>query len=119
MASENKIAEAALIGPAERKRLLRSSFLFSDLPDEMLDRLTSLSTTRRLDRGELLFSRGDDGDALYAVIAGLIRIWISSEGGKELILGLMEPGDAFGEIGPARRTAAHRQRHRRRGLRCC
>lgn len=98
MASDVKVAEATLIGPAERKRLLRSSFLFSDLPDEMLDRLTSLSTTRRLDRGELLFSRGDDGDALYAVIAGLIRIWISSEGGKELILGLMEPGDAFGEI---------------------
>lgn len=98
MASDVKTAEATLIGPGERKRLLRSSFLFSHLPDEMLDRLTSLSTTRRLDRGELLFSRGDEGDALYGVIAGLIRIWISSEGGKELILGLMEPGDIFGEI---------------------
>ncbi len=93
------MAEAApLIGQQERRRLLRGSFLFSELPDDMLDRLTNLSTTRQLTRGEMLFSRGDDGDALYAVVSGLVRIWISSGNGKELILGLMEPGDLFGEI---------------------
>src|SRR5690606_37755363 len=60
--------------------------------------VVQLSRTRRLAKGTMLFQQGDEGDALYGVVEGLIRICITGESGKELTLGLMEPGVIFGEI---------------------
>ena len=82
----------------ERQALIRRSFLFKDVGDGVLDRLANLSVTKQLDRRETLFNRGDEGDALYAVIEGLVRIWVGSDSGKELTFSIMEPGDVFGEI---------------------
>ncbi len=82
----------------ERQALIRRSFLFKDVGDTVLERLSSLSVTKQLGRRETLFNRGDEGDALYAVIDGLVRIWVGSDSGKELTFSMMEPGDVFGEI---------------------
>src|SRR3546814_3017436 len=68
------------------------------MEETMLGRLARLSQTHRLPRGNLLFQQGEEGDALYGVAEGLIRIWVSGDGGKELTLQLLEPGDVFGEI---------------------
>ena len=83
---------------SERQALIRRSFLFHDVAQPILDRLAQLSVTKELDRRENLFSRGDEGDALYEVVEGLVRIWVGSETGKELTFSIMEPGDVFGEI---------------------
>src|SRR6185503_18628365 len=48
--------------------------------------------------GEVVFSQGDPGDALYAVITGKIRISAGAADGREIFLNIMEPGDTFGEI---------------------
>src|SRR3546814_1109745 len=68
------------------------------MEETMLGRLARLSQTHRLPRGNLLFQQGEEGDALYGVAEGLIRIWVSGDGVKELTLQLLEPGDVFGEI---------------------
>src|SRR3546814_17627816 len=68
------------------------------MEETMLGRLARLSQTHRLPRGNLLFQQGEEGDALYGVAEGLIRIWVSGDGGKELTLQLLEPGDVFGAI---------------------
>lgn len=83
---------------SERQALIRRSFLFQDVAQPIIDRLAQLSVTKQLDRRENLFSRGDEGDALYAVVEGLVRIWVGSDTGKELTFSIMEPGDVFGEI---------------------
>ena len=83
---------------SERQALIRRSFLFKDVPQPILERLATLSVTKHLDRRETLFNRGDEGDALYAVVEGLVRIWVGSDSGKELTFSIMEPGDVFGEI---------------------
>ena len=83
---------------SERQALIRRSFLFKDVPQPILERLAGLSVTKQLDRRETLFNRGDEGDALYAVVDGLVRIWVGSDSGKELTFSMMEPGDVFGEI---------------------
>ncbi len=82
----------------ERQALIRRSFLFREVPQPILERLSGLSVTRQLARRETLFNRGDEGDALYAVVEGLVRIWVGSDSGKELTFSIMEPGDVFGEI---------------------
>jgi len=83
---------------SERQALIRRSFLFRDVPQPILERVAALSVTKHLDRRETLFNRGDDGDALYAVVEGMVRIWVGSDSGKELTFSMMEPGDVFGEI---------------------
>ncbi|WP_162913074.1 Crp/Fnr family transcriptional regulator [Rhodospirillaceae bacterium SYSU D60014] len=86
------------IGGADKERLIRSSFLFHDADPDLLQRLVRLSRVQQIGKGALLFQQGDEGNALFGVITGLIRIWVAGRGGKELTLGLMEPGDVFGEI---------------------
>jgi CRP/FNR family transcriptional regulator, cyclic AMP receptor protein len=87
-----------LLDPARREALLRRSFVFKDLPPELLAGLAQIAKLRRLEDERLLFQQGDEGDALFAVVEGLIRISVVGRGGKAFTLGLMEPGDVFGEI---------------------
>lgn len=82
----------------QREALLRRSFIFKDLPQDLLSGLARITTTRRIANGQTLFQQGDEGDALYAVIDGLIRISVVGRAGKALTLALLEPGDLFGEI---------------------
>ena len=82
----------------DRVRLIRGSFIFRGLESELIGRLAALSHVKRLAKGAILFQQGDEGDALYGVIAGLVRISVANAAGREITLGLMEPGDVFGEI---------------------
>jgi CRP-like cAMP-binding protein len=91
-------AGAGELASAVKEKLIRNSVIFGGLDDESLRALVQVSRTRRLRKGTMLFQQGDEGDALYGVVDGLIRICIAGESGKELTLGLMEPGDIFGEI---------------------
>lgn len=48
--------------------------------------------------GELIFSRGDAGNALFLVTAGRVRLSILTSDGRELSFDHAVPGDVFGEI---------------------
>ncbi len=55
-------------------------------------------TIVRLNEGEVLFRRGDLGDAFYIIKAGQVRIYTADEDGQELTLATLGPGESFGEI---------------------
>lgn len=78
--------------------MLQGSPLFRGLPPATLDRIAALATQRGHRRGEIVFSAGDPGDALYGVVSGRIRISAGTAEGREIFLNVMEPGDTFGEI---------------------
>jgi CRP-like cAMP-binding protein len=80
------------------KMMLKQSPLFRGLAAESLERVASLAAPRHCRAGEIVFSQGDPGDALYAVITGRIRISTGNTEGREISLNVMEPGDTFGEI---------------------
>ena len=90
--------EASTDPGAAARRLLRQNYLFAGLPDPLLDRLAVHAQWRAYPRGETIFSQGDEGDALYGVVSGRVRISTTSPEGREVFLNIMEPGDAFGEI---------------------
>jgi CRP-like cAMP-binding protein len=48
--------------------------------------------------GEVLFERGDPGDAFYVIESGRIRIFTHDEEGNELTLNTLGAGEAFGEL---------------------
>ncbi len=78
--------------------LVGRSYLFRDLDPPTRARVAGLAHQRRLGDGETLFLKGDEGDALYGVLAGKIRITATSAGGREVLLNILEPGEVFGEI---------------------
>ena len=82
----------------DKHTLLAGHYLFRDVDPGVVERLGEMSVTRRLESGEQLFQKGDDGDALYGVLSGNVAIYIGSPTGREIILNVMEAGDMFGEI---------------------
>src|SRR5689334_1928970 len=53
------------------------------------------SSTRRKD--EVIFSQGDSADAVFYIQAGRVKLAVTSEQGKEAVVGLLEVGAFFGE----------------------
>jgi CRP/FNR family transcriptional regulator, cyclic AMP receptor protein len=90
--------------------VLRKHPIFSDLEPEALDQLCRYAKHATLKRGATLFSKGDPGNSLYAVISGSVKMSISSPDGRNAILNIVGPGEIFGEIalldGRARSTDA-------------
>ncbi len=80
------------------KMMLQRSPLFRRLSPPALQRIAELAVQRGFRNGEIVFSQGDPGDALYAVVTGKIRISAGAADGREIFLNIMEPGDTFGEI---------------------
>ena len=80
------------------KAVLRHNYLFRGLSDATLDGIASLAVKRTYYKNSVIFSQGDEGDALFGVVSGRVRISASAPGGREVFLIIMEPGDTFGEI---------------------
>lgn len=87
-----------MAGSPQFVRLLTVNPFFSGLGREAIEAIAGLCTTRRLGADETLFFKGDEGDALYAVRRGQIRIVTGTAGGRGLTLNLLGPGDVFGEV---------------------
>lgn len=83
---------------AGRDELLKSHYLFKDLAPSSIERIAALGVTRTLGANQPLFSKGDEGDALYGVLHGRIRISAVAPSGKEVILNVINPGEIFAEI---------------------
>src|SRR5882724_6007726 len=77
---------------------IRSVPLFASLDDEATRELRSLIRTRDVATGIALFRTGDDGDAMYLIESGRVRIAVTDEDKKEIILAELARGDFFGEM---------------------
>lgn len=78
--------------------LLQSIPLFGQLaPDEIDAMLASARLVQHRAR-EMIFAKGSAGDALYAVLAGSVRLSIPAADGREVELGILRPGELFGEV---------------------
>jgi CRP/FNR family transcriptional regulator, cyclic AMP receptor protein len=78
--------------------LLGLNPLFSGLGADSINKITALCHTQCLAAGEILFQKGDRGDALFGIRRGQIRIETGSADGGRLALNFLGAGDLFGEI---------------------
>ncbi len=74
-----------------------SGFL-SEASEELREMLAAQATELTLDKGEVLFEQGDEGDALYAILSGNLEVSFLAMSGRKLSLSMMRPGEVFGEI---------------------
>ena len=78
--------------------MLRKIPLFSTLDDNEMNYLKNVAVKRSFPKNTILFSRGDESDALYLLYKGSAKAIINDETGKEIVLSTIGPGEYFGEI---------------------
>ena len=79
--------------------LLRNVPLFSALPEPQLVLLTSAVSRRSFTRGTTIISAGDVTESLYVVVSGRLKVMMSDDEGREVILAILGPNEFFGEMG--------------------
>jgi uncharacterized membrane protein len=77
---------------------LRSVPLFASLDDDAAKELRSLLREKTVPRNTALFNQGDQGNAMYLIESGRVRISIRDEDEQELTLAELAQGDFFGEM---------------------
>jgi len=93
---------------AADESVIRSAPLFSALNDEEAASLRASMTQVKVSKGHTLFKEGDEGDRLYVVLEGKLKLGTTSIDGRENLLSILGPGEMFGELSlfdPEPRTA--------------
>jgi len=78
--------------------LLKRTQLFGELDEQTLAHLANKAVERSYKKGQLIFHQGDAGDSLFVVVEGLIKVFVTSEDGDEMVLVTLQPPDTFGEL---------------------
>lgn len=89
--------------------VLKDTPLFEALSDEDASALRAGIIHVHLDRSERLFSEGDDGDKLYIILEGKIKLTKAAPDGRENLLSVHGPGEMFGELSLFDPDPAHLQ----------
>ena len=80
------------------EQLLRSSPLFGGMDGANARSLIAMMTRRELAKGDVIFNEGDEGQALYVLVKGKVKMARTARDGRENLLGLLGVGDMLGEL---------------------
>ena len=93
----------------QEDEVVRRAPLFTALDDAAADSLRASMDTVKIAKGSILFKEGDDGEHLYVIVEGKIKLGTSSGDGRENLLSILGPGEMFGELSlfdPGPRTSS-------------
>lgn len=77
---------------------VKSVMFFEGLPEEKFNKLAEISIIKKYNKGEILFEADVPAHGFFAPIKGRVKIFRTSLSGKEQILHVFGPGEAFGEV---------------------
>lgn len=83
--------------PASITEFLAEQPLFQALSAADRNTLKKASQVRRLQKGEMLFRKGDKPTSLVLVLSGNILLAVSSPQGERKVMGIHDPGHSIGE----------------------
>jgi CRP-like cAMP-binding protein len=94
----------------QEEEVVRRAPLFTALDEAAAISLRASMDTVKIAKGSILFKEGDDGEHLYVIIDGKLKLGTSSGDGRENLLSILGPGEMFGELslfdpGPRTSTA--------------
>ena len=78
---------------------LKTFPLFQGLSDDTLAAIARLAMMRRVPRGQTVMHAGDRSDYVYFILTGSLKVVVSDEDGREVILSILGQGELFGEMG--------------------
>jgi len=82
--------------------------LFAALDAEGAAALRASLVERHVPKGQALFHEGEPGDHMYVIVQGKVKLGQTSSDGRESLLGVLGPGEMFGELSlfdPGMRTS--------------
>jgi CRP-like cAMP-binding protein len=82
----------------EAREALRRVLFLRDANDEVLRTLLARARIVKVQRGEVLFLRGEPCHGLHVVLDGAIRVYNSSSNGREQVIGVERGGSVIGEL---------------------
>lgn len=72
--------------------------LFKNLSAEDLEKISQYASTRSFPKNTVVINEGDDTDSLYLIDKGSVKVYLSDNNGKEVIINTLETGEYFGEL---------------------
>jgi CRP/FNR family cyclic AMP-dependent transcriptional regulator len=72
--------------------------LFSTLDRDERETLSAHAVTRTYRKNTIVINEGDVGDSMYVVLSGQLKVFLSDDEGKEIVINMMGPGEYFGEL---------------------
>ena len=77
---------------------LKDFILFSELNNKQLNEISKLIKTKTYPAGYTLFQEGDNGDRVFFLKEGKVKVMKTKMDGSVQILEIIQPGDVFGEV---------------------
>ncbi len=78
--------------------MLRDVPLFTQLRESDMERIAQAAHTRTYAKNSIIAFEDRPGEALYVVLSGQVKIVLTAEDGREVILSTRSKGDFFGEM---------------------
>ena len=78
--------------------ILKSLFLFKNLPDEQIKELGKISHIEKFRAGETLFMEGDEANYLNILVKGVLRIYKTDNKGHEVTITYLCPVSLVAEV---------------------
>lgn len=78
--------------------MLENVPLFDGLSDEDLKILETHARRKTYRKNTIVVEKGDDTTSLFILLSGEVKVFITEESGKEVVLGTQGTGDYFGEL---------------------
>src|SRR3989304_7243155 len=78
--------------------IISNARIFGSLNSEDIKALAKMGEKRQWRKGSQISSEGDEGDAIYLVLSGKVKVVLYGEEGREIVLSTMKEGDIFGEM---------------------
>ena len=94
----------------QEDEVVRRAPLFTALDDAQAASLRASMDSVKISKGGILFKEGDEGEHVYVIFEGKLKLGTSSGDGRENLLSILGPGEMFGELslfdpGPRTSTA--------------
>lgn len=86
-------------GPQDVGKLLAATEIFAALDADALESIARGAVRRRYDAGQVVFLEGEPCTGLYVVEEGWLKAVKASPSGREQVVRLVGPGEAFNAVG--------------------
>jgi CRP/FNR family transcriptional regulator, cyclic AMP receptor protein len=77
---------------------LKAVPLFAELPEPEIATLAQGAIVRTFPKNTIVVTEGERSDSLYVILSGRVKVFVSDEDGRDLVLNVVGAGEYFGEL---------------------
>jgi CRP/FNR family cyclic AMP-dependent transcriptional regulator len=81
-----------------RGKFVSTEQMIASISDPMVRELASRGQARSFPKNTVIINEGDRGDSLFVILSGKVKVYVSDDDGREMILDMHGPGDYVGEM---------------------